>query len=272
MLQIGAFARIAQVSVKTLRFYDERGLLRPAHVDEWSGYRLYALEQLPRLNRILALKDLGLSLEQIAALLNDRLTPEAIRGMLADTRADLARRIADEEARLRRVEERLQQIEREGTMSNYDVVLKRVEPQLVASVRETIPDWEQVQPTFNRIFDEVYAHVGRHGGKPAGAALDLWHAMGQTDMPVEAAAPLAGPIPESDRVKVAILPGVATMACAVHHGPFATLGEAHRAVARWAEANGYAICGPGREVYLQYERDGSQDDYVTEVQYPVMNA
>jgi DNA-binding transcriptional MerR regulator len=136
MFQIGVFARLSQVSVKTLRHYDERGLLKPIHVDEWSGYRYYGLEQLPRLHRILALKDLGLSLEQIAVLLNRAVSPADMRAMLAGKQAELAAHIAEEQARLQRVEARLQQIEQEGTMSTYDVVIKRIEPQLVASVQD----------------------------------------------------------------------------------------------------------------------------------------
>ena len=69
MLKIGYFARISQVTVKTLHHYDRIGLLKPAHVDPFTSYRYYTIDQLGQLNRILALKDLGLSLEQIAQLL-----------------------------------------------------------------------------------------------------------------------------------------------------------------------------------------------------------
>lgn len=82
MLKIGEFSRLAFVPVKTLRYYDDIGLLKPVHVDQWTGYRYYSVEQLPRLNRILALKGLGLSLEQIGQLLDDDLPAEQIRGML----------------------------------------------------------------------------------------------------------------------------------------------------------------------------------------------
>ena len=82
MLKIGEFSRIGQVSVKTLRYYDTVGLLKPCHVDPTSGYRYYSFEMLPKLNRILALKELGLSLEQINQLLEDDLSAEQLRGML----------------------------------------------------------------------------------------------------------------------------------------------------------------------------------------------
>ena len=76
MLRISEFSRLTMVPAKTLRYYDDIGLLKPMRVDEWTGYRYYSVEQLPRLNRILALKALGLSLEQIGRLLDDDLSAE----------------------------------------------------------------------------------------------------------------------------------------------------------------------------------------------------
>src|SRR5207237_9923297 len=106
--------------------------------DDFTGYRFYSLDQLPRLNRILALKDLGFSLEQIGRMLNENLPTEQIRGMLRLKQAELQQRGQEEQARQERVEARLRQIEQEGIMTNYEVILKRVSPQLVAGVRETI--------------------------------------------------------------------------------------------------------------------------------------
>ena len=69
MLKIGDFSKFSRVSIKTLRYYDEIGLLKPAEVDKFTGYRYYSVDQLSRLNRIMGLKDLGLSLEEINQLL-----------------------------------------------------------------------------------------------------------------------------------------------------------------------------------------------------------
>ena len=99
MFKIGDFSRLSCVPVKTLRYYDELGLLRPAHVDRFTGYRYYAIDQLPRLNRILALKDLGFSLDQTIQLLNDELTPAQMREILRMKQAELHQRVRDEQAR-----------------------------------------------------------------------------------------------------------------------------------------------------------------------------
>ena len=114
MFRIGEFAQIAQVSGRQLRFYDQLGLLRPAHIDQQTGYRYYSIRQLPRLNSILALKELGLSLEQIGPLLEKEISPAELRGMLTMKRAQLERSLQEEEARLRHIESRIAQIDRDG--------------------------------------------------------------------------------------------------------------------------------------------------------------
>ncbi len=89
MLKIGDFAKLTRLSVQTLRYYDDLGLLKPVEVDRYTGYRYYTYDQLPRLNRILALKDLGLSLEQVGRLLAEDLPAAELRGMLRLKRAEL---------------------------------------------------------------------------------------------------------------------------------------------------------------------------------------
>src|SRR5512140_3548456 len=129
MFKIGDFSKLAHVSIKTLRYYDEIGLLRPGEIDRFTGYRYYTASQLSRLNRILLLKDLGLSLDQIGRLLESDLPPAQLRGMLKLRQVEIERSIEEEEARLARVAALLNQIEQESTlMSNYDVVIKKVTP------------------------------------------------------------------------------------------------------------------------------------------------
>ena len=273
MVRIGVFARLSEVSIKTLRHYDEVGLLKPMYIDDWSGYRYYTLAQLPQLYRILALKDLGFSLSEIAKLLHRNLSADEMRRLLQEKQAEMQKCIAEDQARLVRVETQLQQLTQENTMSDYDVRLKTVETQLVATIRAAIPNWEQVTPTFNRLFDELMAYVSGQNGQWAGAPFDRWldtpAEMPQTDLQVEVCAPLQAAIPASEWVQIAEMEGVETMAVTIHHGAFTGLKQAHEAVIVWAEANGYRVSGPCREIYLQYARDGNPNDYITEIQYPV---
>src|SRR5688572_26225804 len=104
MLKIGDFSRLGLVSIDTLRHYDNLGLLKPADVDPSTGYRYYAYQQLGRLHRILALKDMGLSLEQIAPMLEGEISAEELNGMLKLKRAEIQENIDTESERLARVE------------------------------------------------------------------------------------------------------------------------------------------------------------------------
>lgn len=269
MLRIGEFAKLCRVSVRTLRFYEECGLLRPSRVDDFTGYRYYAASLLPRVSRILALRDLGLSLEQIAVVVGSgRLPLSVLQEMLAEKRAELARHVAVEQARLCRVEAWLQLIE-EGKMSDYKIVLKAAEPQLVASQRRVIARMADLNVVLPQMFNEIYAQVGEVGSGPAG---ELWHdtkVFDGTDMDVETYVPISAAVPVTDALTVKTLPAVATLACVTHEGPFAKLNEAHEAIHAWMHANGYQRVPPDRCIYHAVCRGGNPDDNVCEVQYPV---
>lgn len=276
MLKIGDFSKLAQVSVKTLRHYGELGLLKPVWIDRFTGYRYYTLEQLPRLNRILALKDLGFSLSQIQQLLRDDLTAAELRGMMRLRSAELERRIESEQSRLMRVEARLQQIEQEGGMPDYEVVLKTVPSQCVIGIQQVVADRRHVE----HLFDELGAHLrSRHVGEGSiGPTLAIYfdgeHRSRTLD--VEAAVPLANPIPGTARMIVHELPGAETIAYVVHLGSYRHLSRAYATLMVWMERNGYRISGPSREVYLQGphlapSRSQGFDpaSFITEVQFPI---
>jgi effector-binding domain-containing protein len=268
VFKIGEFSKLSQVPAKTLRYYDQIGLLRPARVDRFTGYRYYSARQLPRLNRILALKDLGLSLDQIAQLLENDLPVAHIRGMLQLKQVEIRQQVEDERTRLVRVEWRLKRIEQEETMATQEVVLKRVPAVTVASVRATIPSYGDV----GQLYGEVFGHLGRHSVGPAGPAIGIYYdeEYRESDVDVEAAVPLSRAVPESGRVQVRELPAVDAMACIVHEGSFDTLGATYGQLMGWIEAGGYRICGPCREVYVQWHQPGEDTSGdVTEIQVPV---
>ena len=270
MLTIGEFSRLTQLPTKTLRYYDDIGLFKPARIDPFTQYRYYSVEQLPRLYRLLALKGLGLSLDQIARLLDEDLSTEQIRGMLRLKQAELQGHIAAEQSRLAYVEAKLRQLEAEGKMSEYEVIIKDVEPVRVASITEAVPGREQIGPALGRLFGALMGHLNAHGAAIAGPATAVYHDMeyNETDVLMEAALPVAGNLAESEQIKLKTLPAD-TMASLVHKGPFTTLEPAYDAMFRWIDANGYYITAPSRELTLQYDPNGDPNDYVTELQFPV---
>lgn len=278
MIKIGEFSKLVQVPVPTLRYYDQLGLLKPVEVDRSTGYRYYSASQLPRLHRILALKGLGFSLEQIAVVLDEGLTPEQMRGMLRLRHAQISQQLIEARSQLVEVEARLQQIEREDQLSTYDVILKQVDPLLVAEVRAILPHHSAV----GSLFGEVYEAIGAHASVAlwpnpgaGGQTLVLWYDTEFKERDVDGAAAfmLRCPVPESGRMRVHELPAV-TVAATVHHGPYNTIGDAHAAILTWIDTNGYRIAGPDRELNLYHTMPIRLDDpsYVTEIQYPVEKA
>ena len=269
MIRIGNFSKLSRVSIKTLRYYDDMDLLKPVHVDEWTGYRYYSFEQLPRLNRILALKDLGFSLAEIGELLDEDVSLEQLRGMLRVRQSEAQQRVKDEQERLERIEARLKQIEMESKMSEYDVVIKKVDPITVACLRETIPSYSRQ----GVLWKALEGYLAMHRVRPSGPCFTMYLDEEYKESEVDAMVcePINVDLTESSRVKVQQMPGVETMACTVHHGPFTTIGEAHNAILKWIEDNGYHVNGPEREIYLNPAKAGSQTDpkTVTEIQYPV---
>ncbi len=268
MFKIREFSQLGQVSVKTLRYYDQLGLLKPAQIDPCTGYRYYTADQLFRLNRILAFKELGFTLEQIVQLLDEQISSEQIRGMFRLKQAEIQALIEGEQCRLTRLEGRLRQIECEqGALPQHDVVLKPVEPQMVVSIRE-----QTAPAALPLLLEELDQYLKRHSAvAPATLPyLVLWHGCEECEdaTDLEVARPIAQSIPESERIHVQVLQAHQTMASILHPCQMRSMCNASVALADWIETNRYQIVDkqPRREVYLTQE-DG--DLPIAEVQIPV---
>ena len=270
MLKIGEFSKLAQVSVKTLRYYDELGLLRPNWVDRYSGYRYYELQQLPRLNRLLALREMGFPLAQIERLLREDLSSSELQRLMQLRQAEIAQQVAAEQARLARVAARLRQIELEGRQPRYEVLVKPVQPRQVAGIRDMIAEYRDI----GDLIGELRSYLGGRGvaPDPLVPCLAVYYDAEYRDRgaDVEVAVPLDGRLRGNARVVVHELPGSATAATLVHTGGYDRIPAAYRALMAWTQANGYRSSGPNREIYLQgFESDSDPGSFVTELQLPV---
>lgn len=275
MFKIGDFSKFSRVTIKMLRHYDEIGLLKPAHVDPFTSYRYYTADQLPRLNRIIALKDLGFSLEQISTLLDDDLPTSEIHGMLKLKRAEIERRVQAELARLAQVEARIAQIN-----VPYEVVLRQIAPQMVATIREVVPGTGKA---ISRLFERVETHVAKHHARQTAPPLMIYHDPDyrENEIDVEVAVPVSAVIPGDEQVRVRELAGCSTMACVIHTGSYAVIQQAFNALFAWIDTHDYQITGASREVYLRFGADNegytvpdayltdNADEFVTELQIPV---
>lgn len=160
MFRIGEFSKIAQVPASLLRYYDEIGLFVPMRSDRDTGYRYYSVQQLAKLNRILALRDLGLSLEQIKRLVEDEVSAEEIRGMLTLKKTQIEQTIQTEAARLRAVESRLTQLERAGRFQDDDIVLKHLPAQSFLSLRRPFQTLEETLAMIAEMTQTVPRRMG----------------------------------------------------------------------------------------------------------------
>jgi DNA-binding transcriptional MerR regulator/predicted transcriptional regulator YdeE len=265
VLKIGEFSSLTQISIKTLRHYDELGLLKPILVDAETGYRFYSASQLPRLHRILALRDLGFPLNRIADAIDEGVTADALRGMLMLRRIEQEELVHEEEERLVRLNARLRLIELEGLMTS-EVVLKDVPPQWIASMRENIPAYRMI----GRLAGKLYDVLGPLGLEGVGVALFHDKEFKDQDIDAEVGVYLKAAVPADGSLTVYQLPE-ATVASVIHHGAFNRVGEAFEALLRWIETNGYRPAGPAREIFLHLSQPISRDDEsnVTEIQVPV---
>jgi DNA-binding transcriptional MerR regulator len=184
MLKIGEFSRLSQVTVKTLHHYDELGLIKPAHIDPHTKYRFYTVEQLPRIHRIMALKELGLSLEQIGIMLDKELPTEEMRGMLRFKQAEIQQEMREEQRQLALVEFRLRMIEAEVNFPVLDVVIKKLEAMRFLSLFVEPPSSEKaamgnMAKTAKALTQAIADGVIKH----TGVVIDVFH--GETILPLE---------------------------------------------------------------------------------------
>ena len=273
MFGIGTVANLAQVSVRTLRYYDETGLLRPWWVDPDSGYRWYSAAQIHRLHRILALRDLGVALADIAVLLEGDLSTDELRGILLLRRAEAHDRMTAEKARLARVEARLQQLE-EPTMGDYDIMTKAVAPTWVLATAVEVPDVHGIVAAHEQNWPRLHATLDELGVAFSAPSIAVETPVGAHGDPISHAAPgpilltLALPVPDSVHhaspdISTRQLGGTDRVASTVVRGD-EDFGAGFDALERWARDGGEQPTGELREVYL--DCDGPRDTWVTELQ------
>lgn len=279
MFRIGDFSQLGQVSVRTLRHYDELKLLEPAHTDPLTDYRYYTIEQLPRLNRIVALKDLGFSLKEIRSFLKQDLSLSELREMLEHKQLELTEQLRAENARLTRLQTRLQHIERENAPLGYDVTLKKVAATTVFSKRYAVPDLSEMDVYCTLFYTELYAVLNAQKLVPVAPEFILYHTREYVtkNVDIEVAVVLGRDdaerleLPHDDSFTVRRWQGAKTAASVVYQGHFYELGGAARALMLWTGLNGYESVGAAREVHLSgpIVETGKDKSVVIELQIPV---
>lgn len=281
MYKIGDFSKLGQVSTRMLRHYDKLGLLTPNHTDKWTGYRYYTIAQLSDLHRIIALKDMGLSLEQIAQLLSsgETLPVAQLRGMLRIRQADLAQELQTKRMQLAHVEARLRQLEQENEPSPYEIVVKPLASQPVASLRTLVPTMGEMGYYCRTLYARLYAALRQLDVQPLQPEITLYHndEFRETNLDVEIALAVhpryAQQAPAHDHLAFHELPAADLAASLIYEGAYADLHEGVLALLKYIGTHQHTLAGPLRELHLSgpAHPDGKTvaETAVIELQLPI---
>ena len=269
MLKIGEFSKLSRVSIRMLRHYDELGLLTPGAVDECTGYRYYSEGQLVRMNRITALRAMGFSLAAIRDLLDHWEDRKDLARHLQVRREEAKEAAKEAEWRLRLLDTALERLRKDDNSMKYDVTLKTLPERYVASVRMTIPCYEQEGEVW-RILCEETDRMHLQPTDPCYCSV-VFHDEGfkESDVDVEAQKTVKGQYPDTEHVRFRTVPEVTFAAC-TYKGSYDKITEVNEAVAAWVESNGYVYDGPAFNIYhVSPHETHNPEEFVTEVCYPV---
>jgi DNA-binding transcriptional MerR regulator len=281
MFKISDFSRFTRVSVKALRHYDRLGILRPAHVDPQNHYRYYSARQVSRLQRILALRELGFSLEHVADILAAESSRTTLRRLLEMRRTEIERQLALDRERLAQLDARLLELD-EGTSATLpEAVVQKIPAIRVASRRARVPELDEgVRLLFEAVERDALHAGARAAGPPILIYHDRDHRMVAAD--VEAAVPVTPDVRRCGRSKVRTLPAMLSAACVTYAGSYDQWTEVLGGLLAWMQTRRLVPAGPSREVYLQFRTREAlrlglpreflserSEDLVTEMQIPV---
>jgi DNA-binding transcriptional MerR regulator len=275
MFRIGDFSRLARVTIKTLHHYDEAGLLQPLRVDRATGYRYYSAAQLQTLHRILLLKDLGFSLEQIRELLHAN--PESLATVLEQRRKDLAESIAADQSRLRRLEALQVSLIQVGETGQSTVLLRDAPAVEIYSVRQQVP---HLGAPMQTLFEEAEAVVAAAQARSSASPFTIFHDLEyrEHDVDVEICIPVKHHV---ERLNTHVLPRCPATGSITYRGPYEQTPIAYTQLLQWMDRSGMRLAGPLREIYHRYGADqvgyalptavlaNDSADFVTELQAPV---
>ncbi|MBV1909369.1 MAG: helix-turn-helix domain-containing protein [Kangiellaceae bacterium] len=274
MFRIGEFSKFTQVPGSALRYYDDIGLFKPSVIDDATGYRYYSAYQIPQLNKIIALKELGLNLEQIQKLMNDQLGTDEFKGMLALKRAEVNQQIEIESNRLLQIEARLSHIDTDSINNEFAIITKRVPNQQYLAIRESISDFEVAQQIIVSIMKAAAYKINK---SDLGRFTAILHSecFDVENIDIEFGIVVNGECPESltlaDGRKLLLkqLEGHKLAVSSTSVGSPSSSFCCRSAIAQWIENNHYEMVGHGREVFIVPPMPGKVEQTVLEFQYPI---
>ncbi len=271
MFKIGDFSRLTQVSVRMLRYYDELGLLKPAEVDRFTGYRLYSSRQIGRLNKIITLRDMGFLTAEIEELLLQDMDDVSLIKILRSKEAQLRRNIACENTKLLKLQNFMDSVGKENMSMNYEVTIKEVPSYKVVSKRGIIQAYDRE----GQLWRELGEFAGNNSIKCGDICFAIYHDQEykEKDVDVEVVMSVEQLQKDRDGFTFRETEPVGQMASLMVAGPFENISPAFNALAEWVENNGFVPAGPSRQICHKGPWcESNPENYLTEIQYPVRKA
>ncbi|MDF2984804.1 MAG: MerR family transcriptional regulator [Eubacterium sp.] len=267
MYSIGVFSQINKVTAKTLRHYDEMGLLKPEYVDKITGYRYYTSNQLPTMHKILTLKQLGLSLSEIKEV---QANPMAAEMYLRLKEHEITENIKNEQLKLLQIQN-YSNILKGDIKFMYTPIVKELPEVIVASMRQVVNSYDDFFYLCPNIMAGEMERLGCVCAIPE-YCFNIYHdgEFKEKNIDVEICEAVTEMKEDTGILKFKKMPGVGTAVCVLHKGPYSTLRDAYIFIFEWIKDNNYEAVDFPRESYI----DGiwnkkNQEDWLTEVQVPV---
>ena len=266
MLKIGEFSKLSRVSIRMLRHYDDIGLLKPAEIDTFTGYRYYREDQLIVMGRITALKDMGFSLADIVRILGVYDDKDQLDTFLAARQKELADQARETEYRMMLLDTARKRLRKENNMG-FDVTIRTIPERYAATVHMIIPRYEDEAAAWGMTAECTQPLVPADPCYAIAEFLDKEYK--EEDIEIMVSMAVKGKYQDTEHVKFKTLPAVKVASCVVK-GSYQQMGEAYAAVVAWINENGYRNNGSMFNIYhVGPAQTQNPDEYVTEVCFQV---
>ncbi len=268
MFKIGEFSKLTKVSIRMLRYYDEMGLLKPAQIDKFTNYRLYTANQIPVLNRIVFLRDLGFNVSEIAVTIK-QWDDEFVITQLDKKRLEIESAIWAEQDKLAKIESAKKDIRRERITTNYNVSIKSIPSYQVFSLRRIVRDYYAEE----QLWKEMSAFAAENHLAISNDTFTIYHDTDyrEKDVDIEICAPVAKMGRDASGFTYRNTEPVPVMACTMVYGPFENIAGAYLSLANWLQEHSqYSMSGQSRQIVHRGPwNEESPDKYLTEIQIPL---
>lgn len=269
MLKIGDFSKLSRISIRMLRHYDEIELLKPAQIDDFSGYRYYSEAQLPLAGQIQTLKNLGFGLSVIKEILEKYENSQEIENFLLIKRKELEGEMLETGQKIQLLDSTLKWLRKDGSIMDYSVTLKTMPERYVASCRQIIPSYDQEGILWEMMNREIASQNVQQATPCYGLAVFYDKGFKESNPDVEIQASVVGKYKDTEHVKFKTVPPI-QIASATYQGSYEQLPHVNQKIANWVRDNGYDFDGASFCIYRVSPAETSNpEDLVTEVCYPV---